>query len=306
MKNIFSVFVIGLFSMIVLTHVNAQSTKPDNPDIFQSSIAVVNGVNIHYYSGGKGELLVLIHGFGESAYMWNRIFPELGKHFFVVAPELRGIGESGQPESGYDKKTMATDIHELVKKLGFKSAYVVGHDIGLMVAYAYAAQYGDEVKKLVLMDAPIPGIEPVWGQKKATAWWFGFFNWKTSDEIIKGKEGEFLNGFWQFSTHIKNSFTPEEKDSFIRAYSVPGAMQRSFEWYRSFPQDSVDNMKFKRHMLRMPVLAMGGAYSSPHISDQIQMVASTVRVNIIEESGHWLVEEQPEHVAQALLQFLQE
>ncbi len=106
--------------------------------------------------------------------MWNRLLPELSKHFTVIAPDLRGVGESDKPESGYDKKTMASDIHELVGQLGYKKINLAGHDIGLMVAYAYAAQYGDGVNKLALMDALLPGVEPVWSKVSASAWWFGF------------------------------------------------------------------------------------------------------------------------------------
>ena len=150
--------------------------KPANPPAnFKHETALVNGVKIHYVIGGKGDPLVLVHGFGQNWYMWNRLLPELSKHFTVIAPDLRGVGESDKPESGYDKKTMATDIHELVKKLGYNNINLAGHDIGLMVAYAYAAQYGSEVKKIALMDALLPGVEPVWSKVSASAWWFGFF-----------------------------------------------------------------------------------------------------------------------------------
>jgi len=140
-----------------------ESTQPAAPPSnFKHQTTNVNGVNIHYVIGGEGEPLVLIHGFGQNWFMWNRLLPELSKHFTVIAPDLRGSGESDKPSGGYDKKTMSTDIHELVKSLGYKSINLVGHDIGLMVAYAYAAQFGDEVKKMALLDALIPGVEPVW------------------------------------------------------------------------------------------------------------------------------------------------
>jgi alpha-beta hydrolase superfamily lysophospholipase len=133
----------------------------DPPSNFKHQTANVNGVDIHYVIGGTGAPLLLVHGFGQNWFMWNRLLPELSKHFTVIAPDLRGVGESGKPEAGYDKKTMATDLHELMKKLGYNSINLAGHDIGLMVAYAYAAQYPTEVKKLALMDALLPGIEPV-------------------------------------------------------------------------------------------------------------------------------------------------
>lgn len=138
---------------------------PANPPAnFKHQTTHVNGVDIHYVIGGKGRPLVLIHGFGQTWYMWNRLLPVLSRHFTVIAPDLRGVGESGKPEDGYDKKTMATDIYALVKKLGYKNISLAGHDIGFMVAYAYAAQYGADVMKLALMDAILPGVEPVWSR----------------------------------------------------------------------------------------------------------------------------------------------
>lgn len=129
---------------------------------FQHKYAMVNGVKIHYVVGGKGEPLLLIHGFGQNWFMWNRLMPELSKNFIIIAPDLRGFGESSKPADGYDKKTMATDMHELIKKLGYTSINVAGHDIGLMVAYAYAVQFGSEVKKIALLDAVLPGVDTVW------------------------------------------------------------------------------------------------------------------------------------------------
>jgi len=155
--------IILVFLVLFTVSMRALAQKPAAPPAgFKSNTAEVNGVKIHYVIGGKGDALVLIHGFGQNWYMWNRLLPELSKHFTVIAPDLRGLGESEKTESGYDKKTMATDIHELAKKLGYTRANVAGHDIGFMVAYAYAAQYPDDVKKLALIDALLPGIEPVW------------------------------------------------------------------------------------------------------------------------------------------------
>src|SRR5277367_5942150 len=167
--------------------------EPANPPAnFKHQYANVNGIKMHYVIGGSGDPLVLLHGFGQNWYMWNRLLPELSKHFTVIAPDLRGMGESDKPDSGYDKKTMAVDIHELVKKLGYSGIDLAGHDIGLMVAYAYAAQFGSEVKKLALLDALLPGVEPVWSDFSSKAWWFGFFARPVSGELVKGKEGAFL------------------------------------------------------------------------------------------------------------------
>lgn len=223
MKTIIKNSVMLIATLLVGTTSPAQNktVKAANPPAnFKHATVNVNNVDIHYVIGGQGEPLVLLHGFGQNWYMWNRLLPELSKHFTVIAPDLRGVGESEKPESGYDKKTMATDIHELVKKLGYKNINLAGHDIGLMVAYAYAAQYPGEVKKLALMDALLPGIEPVWSQVSASAWWFGFFSWQSSGSIVAGKEKEFLTGFWPVVAANKDSFTKEETVEFIRAYSV--------------------------------------------------------------------------------------
>ena len=279
--------------------------KPaDPPANFKHQTALVNGVNIHYVIGGTGEPLVLVHGFGQNWYMWNRLLPELSKHFTVIAPDLRGVGESDKPESGYDKKTMATDIHELVKKLGYNNINLAGHDIGLMVAYAYAAQYGNEVKKLALMDALLPGIEPVWSQVSASAWWFGFFAWPTAGDIVAGKEKEFLTNFWPMVGHVKDPFTPEETAEFIRAYAVKDGAKSSFKWFGNFPQDGKDNLVFAKTKLKMPLLAMRGEFfAAAFLKEHSKLVAVNVSESKIAGSGHWLVQENTAQVQKDLLAF---
>lgn len=286
------------------TSANSDVKLADPPANFKHQTALVNGVNIHYVIGGQGEPLVLVHGFGQNWYMWNRLLPELSKHFTVIAPDLRGVGESDKPEGGYDKKTMATDIHELVKKLGYNKINLAGHDIGLMVAYAYAAQYGNEVKKVALMDALLPGIEPVWSQVSASAWWFGFFAWPASGDIVTGKEKEFLTDFWPVVGHVKNPFTPEETAEFIRAYSVKDGAKSSFKWFANFPQDGKDNLVFAKTKLKMPLLAMGGEYfAAAFLKDHSKLVAENVTESKIAGSGHWLVQENTAQVQKDLLAF---
>ncbi|MCF0054760.1 alpha/beta fold hydrolase [Dyadobacter sp. CY356] len=276
----------------------------DPPSNFKHQTANVNGVDIHYVIGGTGAPLLLVHGFGQNWYMWNRLLPELSKHFTVIAPDLRGVGESGKPESGYDKKTMAKDLHELMKKLGFNSINLAGHDIGLMVAYAYAAQYPTEVKKLALMDALLPGIEPVWSQVSASAWWFGFFGWPASGEIVAGREEQFLTNFWPMVGHVEKPFTKQETDEFIRAYAVKGGTTGAFHWFGNFPQDAKDNVVFAKTKLTMPLLAMGGEYfGAAFLKDHSRLVATNVSKTKIMGSGHWVVQEQTEQVQKGLLDF---
>jgi pimeloyl-ACP methyl ester carboxylesterase len=278
------------------------AAKP--PDNFKDQIANVNGVKIHYVIGGTGESLLLLHGFGQNWYMWNRLLPEFSKHFTVIAPDLPGLGESGRKDSGYDKKSLAKDIHELMKSLGDTSINLAGHDIGLMVAYAYAAQYGSEVKKLALMDALLPGIEPVWTKVRAQAWWFGFFAMPASGEIVSGKAGLFLTSFWPLVGHVNDAFSPEETKEFIRAYSTPGATTGSFHWFGAFNQDAVDNVAFAKHKLKMPVLAMGAEFSAAsYFTAHIRLVADHVTESKIAGAGHWVVQENTPQVQHDLLAF---
>lgn len=286
----------------------AQAMAPDKPadppPNFKHQTANVNGVHIHYVIGGTGEPLVLVHGFGQNWYMWNRLLPELSKHFTVIAPDLRGVGESDKPADGYDKKTMAADIHELVKSLGYKNINLAGHDIGLMVAYAYAAQFGSEVKKLALLDAVIPGVEPVWSDLNGKLWWFGFFSRPVSGQVVEGHVGLFLSDFWTVVGYVKDPFTKEESNEFIRAYSVPGATTGAFHWFGEFPRDAKDNQELMKKKLTMPVLAMGAEFqSAPFLADHCRKVAQQVKEEKIMGAGHWVVQEKTDQVQKGLLDF---
>jgi pimeloyl-ACP methyl ester carboxylesterase len=285
-------------------HSDAALKPASPPSNFKHHTALVNGVNIHYVIGGEGEPLVLVHGFGQNWYMWNRLLPELSKHFTIIAPDLRGVGESDKPANGYDKKTMATDVHELVKSLGYKNINLAGHDIGLMVAYAYAAQYPGEVKKLALMDALLPGIEPVWQQVKGSAWWFGFFAFPVSGELVAGQERTFLTAFWPVVGHVKDSFTKDEVDEFVRAYAQSGGTTGAFHWFGAFEQDAKDNLELMKVKLKMPVATLGSEYfSAPFLADHTRLVAENVKGYTITNSGHWIVQEQTEQTLNALKEF---
>jgi len=287
----------------VTSSTNIQPALP--PTNFKSKMANVNGINIHYVIGGTGEPLLLIHGFGQNWYMWNRLLPELSKHFTVIAPDLPGLGESDKPDSGYTKKELAQDIHALIQQLGYNNINLVGHDIGLMVAYAYAAQFGNEVKKLALFDALLPGIEPVWSDVRAHAWWFGFFGWPASGSIVAGKEKEFLTNFWPVVGHKENAFSQDEVDEFVRAYSTPKSTYGAFHWFAAFPQDAIDNEQFMKTKLKMPLLAMSGEFSAAsYFTEHCRLVANNVTPSIIKGAGHWIVQENTEQVQHDLLAFL--
>jgi pimeloyl-ACP methyl ester carboxylesterase len=313
MKKIANIFY--LFFMISLSTVRLTGTAnamqapaagitPASPPAgFKHQYATVNGVKIHYVIGGKGDPLLLVHGFGQNWYMWNRLLPELSKHFTVIAPDLRGVGESDKPAGGYDKKTMAVDLHELMKKLGYKNINLAGHDIGLMVAYAYAAQFPTDVKKVALMDALLPGVEPVWSQVRAQAWWFGFFAQPHSGELVAGRMKIFFTDFWPTVGFVKNAFTQAEQNEFIRAYSVPGATTGAFHWFGAFEQDAKDNVVFMKKKLPMPLLAMGSDHGGSFLAAHCRLVAENVQEVIIKGSGHWIVQEQTAQVKKGLMDF---
>jgi len=283
---------------------SAQPASP--PSGFKHAYADVNGVKIHYVIGGSGDPLVLVHGFGQNWYMWSRLLPEFSKHFTVIAPDLPGLGESSKPDSGYDKKTLATKIHSLVKELGYQHINLAGHDTGLMVAYADAAPFPNEVRKLALLEALYTGVEPVWSQLKATAWWFGFFGWPASGELVAGRERLFLQNFWPLVGHVKNSFTQDETNEFVRAYSVKGGTTGAFHWFGAFDQDAKDNKEFMTKKLKVPLLAMAGEFSAaPYFGDHCRLVASNVIESIIKGAGHWLVQENTTQVQQNLLAFFE-
>ncbi len=274
---------------------------------YESKFARVNGVTIHYLRSGTGKTpLVLIHGFGDDSRMWIPLFKDFGEDFTIIAPDLRGLGQSSKEKSGYDKKTAATDVHELVKSLGYKEIDLVGHDIGLMVAYAYAAQFSSEVRKLALMDAPIPGVGDIWQSIYANPalWHFHFVSSPIALDLVKGRERLFLEHVWQAFAGDPTKFTEAHKQMYSKSYAQPGAMYAAFEYFKAFePQDAADNRKFAGTKLPMPLLVIEGekgmngalAIQAASVSDNLKAVKF--------HSGHWLMEEMPGATSAALREF---
>ena len=283
----------------------AASTAPNKT--YDSLFANVNGVRIHYLRSGSGKTpLVLIHGFGDDARMWLPLFADFGKDYTIIAPDLRGLGQSSREKTGYDKKTAAVDIHELVKSLGYQNIYLVGHDIGMMVAYSYAAQFPNEVRKLALMDAPIPGVGEVWQQiyTNPALWHFHFVNSPMALELVNGRERVFLEHVWQSFGGDLTKFKEEEKRMYAQSYSPPGVMRDAFEYFKAFePQDAADNRNFSKRKLPMPLLVIEGekgmngvlALQAALISDHLKAIKFP--------SGHWLMEEKPTETSAALRDF---
>jgi pimeloyl-ACP methyl ester carboxylesterase len=288
-----------------LTFVSAAIAQGRN---FQSQSATVNGVTIHYLKAGTGnKTLVLIHGFGDTSHMWIPLVDDFSKGYTIIAPDMRGLGESSRPASGYDKKTIATDIHELIKSLGYQKISLVGHDIGLMVAYAYAAQYPGEVEKLALLDAPIPGVGDVWQTIFTTPalWHFHFVNSPIALELVKGRERIFLEHFWQTLSPHPETFSEADRRFYAKEYAKEGAMRAAFEMFKTFDtQDATDNRKFAMTKLPMPILtiegdkAMGGA-----LQIQAKIVGNDVTSVMLADTGHWLMEQRPTETKVELKKF---
>src|SRR3989442_5156157 len=265
----------SLVIIILLTCSSLSATAAKVPAGFTERDAEVNGVRIHYSIGGKGSPVVLLHGYAQTSYMWNPVMPLLAKPHTVIVPDLRGAGGSAKPESGYDKKNMAVDIHDLVKSLGFNRASVVGHDIGLMVAYAYAAQFPQETDRLVLMDAFLPGIgnwKDVWLMRDL--WHFHFYG-ETPMALVKGRERIYLEHFWNDFAADRNHSLPEaDRRIYAQAFAQPGAIHAGFEYFHNFERDAQEFAQLGATRLAMPVLVLTGEKASgDFLIEQARMVA---------------------------------
>jgi pimeloyl-ACP methyl ester carboxylesterase len=269
-------------------------------------VADVNGVRLHYLVAGQGDPVILLHGYAETSHMWRPLIGELAKTHRVVAPDLRGFDQSSKPDSGYDKKTMAQDVHALAVSLGLERARLVGHDIGLMVAYAYAAQYSTEVDRLVLMDAFLPGVgdwQSVWLLRDL--WHFHFYG-EVPLKLVAGRERIYFEHFWNdFAADPGHSVPEADREFYAVAYARPGGMRAGFEVFHAFPQDAKDFAQFAQVKLTMPMLVLSGEKASGEfLIQQGRLVADNVEGVIVHGSGHWLMEEAPDQVIPKLVDFL--
>jgi len=283
----------------------ASSARAVEPVIASRSIDV-DGLRLHYLTAGSGEPLILLHGYAETSRMWRPVIPVFAEKFTVIAPDLPGIGESGIPRDGLTMKNSAVRIHALAKALGVSKARVVGHDIGLMVAYAYAAMYPAEVEKLVLMDAFLPGVEgwePVYNNP--AIWHFRFYG-PTPEALVRGRERTFFERFWNDFAADKNHSIPEEdRRAYTAAYAAPGRMHAGFSYFESFPQTAKDFAELSKTRLTMPVLSIGGEKSlGDALAAQTKLVGTNVTTVVLKDAGHWILEEKPQETTDALRRFL--
>jgi pimeloyl-ACP methyl ester carboxylesterase len=271
-------------------------------------------LRLHFVTAGEGKrTVVLLHGFPQTWWQWHRVIPDLvHAGFHVVAPDYRGAGHSWRPRGGYDKRTMAADIHLVLRQhLRIEDPVVlVGHDIGLMIAYAYAQAYRDEVSRLVVMDAPLPGTA-VFDRLRADprVWHFAFHGARDVPEmLVAGRERQYLQAFFNARIFDPWAISENDLDIYTSAYAAPGAMRAGFELYRAFDRDADDNRDALRRngKLTIPVLAVGGATSTsgPLVEEMMHEVAADVAGLRISGAAHWIAEENPAAFTSSLLEFL--
>jgi pimeloyl-ACP methyl ester carboxylesterase len=282
----------------------AAAEAPD--DGFVSRTSKVEGIELHYLTGGQGPAVILLHGYAETSRMWRPIIPVLAKKFRVIAPDLPGIGDSGIPADGLDMKSAAIRIHALVRSLGVEKARVVGHDIGLMVAYAYAAQFPAETERLVLMDAFLPGVAGWEAIYDNPGIWHFRFNGPTPEKLVEGRERIYFEHFWNDFAADKTRSIPEaDRKAYAAAYSRPGRMRAGWAYFVSFQKAARDFALLAQTKLTMPVLAVGGEKANGEaLGNQARLVASDATVVVLRNTGHWVLEENPGETTGALLKFL--
>jgi len=280
--------------------------QPSLPSSFHAkTIHSPAGADIFVRWGGKGSVVLLIHGYAENSDSWAPLAGDLMKDHTVVVPDLRGIGKSSKPEGGYDKKTQAKDMRAVVTGLGYDKTFVVTHDIGNMVAYAYAATYPDKVERLVVMDAPIPGVEP-WKEilQNPGVWHFNFHG-PDAERLVAGRERIYFDRIWNDFTGDLSKPDEATRNFFAATYAQPGGMRAGFAQFAAFSQDAKDNEVFERVKLTMPVLAVGGEKSfGPLQAVIMRHVATNVQEAVVTGSGHWLMEERPAYTVTLIRNFL--
>ena len=277
---------------------------------FTHYTADVNGTRLHYVMGGKGDPVVLLHGFPQTWYEWRKIMPILAERYTVIAPDIRGFGDSAKPTSGYDGRNMAEDIHQLVRQLGFERIFLVAHDMGTIVAFPYAAAYPEEVRCLAVLELTIPGFGLEEMVKEGGFWWFGLHQAPNNlaEELIAGRERAYLSWFLQGRTFDPAAITDEDVSEFERCYSQPGALSAAFSVWRALPETIQQNREaIARGKMQMPVLALGADQVMKTAPlESLQRVAVDVRGGEVERCGHFIPDERPEELAQQLFAFFDE
>jgi pimeloyl-ACP methyl ester carboxylesterase len=307
MRTSLKLEITALFLAILLApFFRATAQTQHVPNTVDSRFADVEGTKLHYLTAGHGPAVILLHGYTQTSRMWRPLIPKLTERFTVIAPDLPGIGDSAIPKDGLDMKTAAIRVHELAKSLGITKARVVGHDIGLMVAYAYAAQFPSEVEKLVVMDAFLPGV-PGWelAYDNPDFWHFRFHG-PTPEALVQGREKIYFAYFWNDLAADKTRSLPvADRESYVAAYSRLGRMRAGWAYFAAWPDTAKDFAQMAQTQLTMPVLSIAGEKASAAIlGPQMKRVATNVTVIELKDTGHWLMEERPKETMDALVGFL--
>jgi pimeloyl-ACP methyl ester carboxylesterase len=296
----------ALGALVVLSCAISVQGQATAPPTISSKSANVDGVKLHYLTAGHGPAVLLLHGYTQTSRMWTPVIPLLADKFTVIAPDLPGIGDSDIPPNGLDMKTAAVRIHTLAKSLGIAKARVVGHDIGLMVAYAYAAQFPAETEKLVLMDAFLPGVTGWEDVYNNPGIWHFRFNGPTPEALVRGRERIYFEHFWNnFAADKTHSIPEADRVAYAAAYARPGRMRAGWAYFVSFQQAARDFAELSRTKLSMPLLVIGGEKANGDVlGRQARLVATNATVVVLKDTGHWVLEERPKDTTDALLKFL--
>ena len=292
-----------IVTIIALAGVELPHAAPQ----IDSRMAKIDNMELHYLTAGHGPTtILLLHGYAETSRMWRPIIPLLAEKFTVIAPDLPGIGDSSIPTEKIDMISSAERIHGLLRSLGVEKARVVGHDIGLMVAYAYAAKFPSETEKLALMDAFLPGVpgwEPIYNSPNV---WHFRFNGDYPEKLVQGRERIYFEYFWNVFAADKDHSLPEaDRKAYTEAYSKPGRMRAAWAYFASWPQLAKDFAQLSQTKLIMPVLAIGGEKSlGKELGEQAKLVADNATVIVLPNAGHWILEEKPKETIDALIKFL--
>jgi pimeloyl-ACP methyl ester carboxylesterase/quercetin dioxygenase-like cupin family protein len=294
-------FVASLLSAAAL----AAGVEP-YPSAFSTQETPVNGTTIHVRIGGKGSAVVLIHGFGDTGDMWTPLAVALASNHLVIVPDLRGMGLSAVQTQGFEKTNQAKDIADILDALHFSKADIVGHDIGNMVAFAFAERYPERTARLVMMDAPVPGVGPWDDILKSPLLWHFRFGGKDMEKLVAGRERIYLDRFWNDFSADPKRFDEASRSHYAELYAKPGHMHAGFAQFAAFDQDVIDNRAaVARGRLLMPVLAIGGDHSlGATMAYIMRFAADNVHEVVIKDSGHWLMEEQPKATVAAVVEFL--
>lgn len=285
---------------------SAQSLTYPTPTFSTREVAT-NGATIHVRSGGKGPAVVLLHGYGETGDMWVPLAVDLARDHTVIVPDLRGLGLSSKPAGGFDKKTQAGDVSGVLQAFGVQQADVVAHDIGNMVAFQFAAQHPEQVRRLVLIDAPVPGVGPWEEILKNPLLWHFRFGGPDMERLVAGRERIYLDRFWNEFSATPARFSESARQHYAALYARPGAMHSGFAQFAAFDQDAVDNRTYlaSGSRLKMPVLALGGEKSfGLTMATVMRAGADDVTEGVVPGSGHWIMEENPAATGQLVKTFL--